>query len=178
MAQMPAQTRKQYTKGQALDWFRGLFRTPFNLRKQIMTGDNGSRYRSTVQIGSLYAYYYDPLHKDKLPVYDRFPLVFPIEFYKNGFLGLNLHYLSAGQRGALLDMLMRYANNQALDETTRLQLSWDAVTATSRMKNLSKRCVKRYLYDHVRSRYIKINADEWDKVASLPTADFVYKDKS
>lgn len=173
----PAKSRKQYTKGQSVDWFKGLFREPFAIRKQMMKGDNGSRYRSSVKLGKMYAFYYDPKHKDTLPVYDRFPLIFPIEFYDDGFLGLNLHYLSQGQRNQLIDLLMRYANNQAMDETTRLQLSWKAVTATSRMKNLSKRCVKRYLRGHVRSRFIEINADEWDKVASLPTADFVYKEK-
>lgn len=159
-----------------MDWFRGLFKTPFNLRRQIMKGDDGDRYRTNVQIGRCYAFYYDPKHKDKLPVYDRFPLVFPIEIYDNGFLGLNFHYLSQGQRGALLDALMKYANHDKLDEKTRLLISYQILSNTKRMKGLSDKCIKRYLIGHVRSRFVQINADEWDKVMSLPTADFVYKD--
>lgn len=177
MAQQPAKTRKKYTKGAAVDWFKGLFRAPAAIRKQLMKGDDGDRYRNSVQVGRMYAFYYDPKYKDKLPVYDRFPLVIVIEPRKNGFLGLNLHYLSQGQRGQLIDLLMRYANNQNMDENTRLMLSWQAVVATSRMRNLSERCVKHYLYPHCRSRFVQVNADEFDKVASLPTADMVYNGK-
>lgn len=171
----PSQTRKRYTKGQSLDWFKGLARSAFGIRKEIMKGDKGARYRNSVTLGKMYFFFYDAKHKDTLPVWDRFPLVFPIEFYKDGFLGLNLHYLSVGQRDQLLSLLMRYANNPNMDETTRLMLSWKAVTATSRMKGLSEVCVKRYLRGHVRSRFIEVNADEWDKVISLPVEEFVYK---
>jgi hypothetical protein len=173
--QTPTKSRKNYQKGASIDWFRGLFRAPAAIRKQLMKGDDGKRYRNSVQIGSTYAFYYDPKHKDKLPVYDRFPLVIVIEFYKDGFLALNTHYLSQGQRSDLFALLMRYANNQTMDENTRLLLSWQAVVATSRMRRLSEKCVKRYLYSHCRSRFVKINADEFDKVAALPTADMVYR---
>jgi hypothetical protein len=175
MAQKPASSRKQSTRAASVDWFKGLFKAPAAIRKQLMKGDDGNRYRNSVQIGRMYAFYYDPKHKDTLPVYDRFPLVMVIDFKKDGFLGLNLHYLSQGQRGNLLDLLMRYANNQNMDETTRLHLSWQAVVATSRMRRLSEKCVKHYLYPHCRSRFVQINADEFDKVSTLPTADFVYK---
>lgn len=175
MAQKPAKTLKPNTRAASIDWFRGLFKAPASIRKQLMKGDDGNRYRNSVQIGRMYAFYYDPKTKDKLPVYDRFPLVMVIEFRKNGFLGLNLHFLSQGQRGQLLDSLMRYANNQTMDENTRLMLSWQAVVATSRMRKLSERCVKHYLYPHCRSRFVQINADEFDKVSTLPTADMVYK---
>lgn len=134
-----------------------------------MKGDNGNLYRNSVAIGRMYAFYYDAKHKDKLPIWDRFPLVFPIEFYPGGkMLGLNLHYLSVGQRDDLISLLMRYANNPYMDETTRLQLSWKAVTATSRMKGLSERCVKMYLRSHIRSRFVEIPISDWEKVITLP----------
>ena len=44
--------------------------------------------------GRMSMFIYDPKLKDKLPYYDTFPLVLPIETYSNGFLGINLHYLS------------------------------------------------------------------------------------
>ena len=47
------------------------------------------RLRNKSMIGRMYFYFYDPKTKDKLPYYDRFPLVIPIERYNDGFLGLN-----------------------------------------------------------------------------------------
>ena len=45
--------------------------------------------RGNTMIGKMYCYWYDPKTKDKLPRWDRFPLVIPIERYGDGFLGLN-----------------------------------------------------------------------------------------
>lgn len=172
---MPAQTRKRYTKVESIEWFRTVAKTAFGIRKEIMRGDNGRLYRNSVAIGRMYAFFYDAKHKDTLPIWDRFPLIFPIEFYPGKMLGLNLHYLSVGQRDQLIGLLMRYANNQMMDETTRLQLSWQAVTATSRMRGLSERCVKMYLRSHVRSRFVEIPIEDWEKVITLPCEEFVYK---
>ena len=51
-----------------------------NLKKKLM-------------IGNMYMFRYEPKLKESLPYYDRFPIVFPIEPYSDGFLGLNFHYL-------------------------------------------------------------------------------------
>ena len=42
--------------------------------------------------GRLNMFFYDPKYKKKLPYYDTFPLVLPIERYPDGFLGINFHY--------------------------------------------------------------------------------------
>ena len=63
-------------------------------------------------------FFYDPKIKRKLPYYDRFPLVLPIETYSNGFLGINFHYLSIPMRIRLLDRIMKFSNNDKFDDTT------------------------------------------------------------
>lgn len=172
---MPAKTKKKYSKAASIEWFTSFVRNSFSLRKEIMKGDNGRLYRNSAAIGRLYSFYYNAKYRDTLPVWDRFPLVFPIEFYPGGkMLGLNLHYLSVGQRDKLIGMLMRYANNPYMDETTRLQLSWKAVTATATMKGLSKRCVKMYLRSHIVSRFVEIPINDWEKIITLPTEVWEY----
>lgn len=175
--QKPAVTKKKYTRAQSRDWFKGLARNSYSIRKNIMTGKDGERYRTNITPGKMYFFYYDPKHKATLQVYDRFPLVFPFALVPEhgGFLGLNLHFLSVGQRDKLIDLLMRYANNTTMDENTKLALSWKAVTATAQMRGLSERCVKMYLLGHVRSRFVEIHADEWYKVTSLDVQDMVQK---
>ena len=56
--------------------------------------------------GKLNMFFYDPKWKKKLPYYDTFPLVLPIERYPDGFLGINLHYLPIPLRIRLLDRLV------------------------------------------------------------------------
>lgn len=127
------------------------------------------RMSSSTFIGSMYFFYYDPKTKDKLQYYDRFPLVLPIERYQDGFLGLNLHYIHPKQRIFLLDALSDYATNTKFDKTTKLKLSYDLLSRTSMAY---QPCVKRYLFSHVQSRFLEIDANEWDIAALLPVEQF------
>jgi len=123
-------------------------------------------------IGKMYFYYYDPKTKDSMPYYDRFPLVIPIEQYQDGFLGLNLHYIHPRQRIILLDKLSETASNNKFDEKTKLKISYDYLKRASSAFEAMP-CIKRYLYNHVTSRFLEISADEWDIAALLPMETFV-----
>ena len=70
--------------------------------------------------GRLNMFIYDPKFKKKLPYYDTFPLVLPLEKYSDGFLGINLHYMPIPLRIRLLDRLVDFSNDTDFDETTRL----------------------------------------------------------
>lgn len=130
------------------------------------------RLRNTTFIGRMYFYYYDPKLKDMLPYYDRFPLVIPIEQHSDGFLGLNLHYIDPKQRIILLDKLSEFANNSAYNESTRLRLSYDLLKKATKIYE-KKPCIKKYLFKHIESRFLEINANEWDIAALLPVESFV-----
>jgi len=134
------------------------------------------RLRSQSIIGRMYFYYYDPKTKDQLKYYDKFPLVIPIERYGDGFLGLNLHYVEPKVRFILLDKLSAYTNNKMYDETTRLRLSYQTLKLASSIFEATP-CIKRYLYSHVKSRFLEINANEWDIAAILPVESFEKKTK-
>ena len=131
------------------------------------------RLRSEIKFfGEMYTFAYDPKHKETLPYYDRFPLIFPINKAKGGFLGINFHYLPPMMRAELMDALYGTANNKNYDETTRLKISYDILNRASKYK-FFKPAVKHYLNNHVRSRFIYINPSEWDIALFLPTARFV-----
>ncbi len=130
------------------------------------------RFKNQSIIGRMYFYYYDPKTKDSLPYYDRFPLVIPIERYPDGFLGLNLHYIHPKQRIVLLDKLSEVANNSKFDETTKLKISYDFLRRASKIFE-AQPCIKRYLFNHIESRFLEITADEWDIAALLPAENFV-----
>ena len=129
--------------------------------------------------GRLNMFFYDPKLKAKLPYYDTFPLVLPLEPYSDGFLGINFHYLPMALRLQLLDRVVDYSNNTKFDESTRLAVDY------SKLKKLSiiKPTLKRYLAGRVKTQFRRIDADEFTVAVLLPVARFkkasaaeVYKD--
>ena len=118
--------------------------------------------------GRLNMFFYDPKYKKKLPYYDTFPLVLPLENYPDGFLGINLHYLPMNLRIRLLDRLVDYSNNTKFDESTRLAVDY------SKLKNINliKPTLKRYLAGRVKTQFRRIDADEFTVAALLPVARF------
>jgi len=135
------------------------------------------KLRNRTMIGRMYFYFYDPKHKATLPYYDRFPLVLPVERYSDGFLGLNLHYIHPKQRIILLDKLSDFATNSKYDETTRLRLTYATLASATKAFEATP-CIKRYLFNHVESRFLEITADKWDIAALLPFEYFVGASKS
>ena len=154
---------------EARDWLKAKVKSLSPSRTALMKDRDNLKDKS--MIGRMYFYFYDPKLKDMLPYYDRFPLVIPIERYQDGFLGLNLHYISPKQRVILLDKLSNYLNNHKYDETTRLRLSYDHLRNASTIYE-GIPCIKKYLYKQVKSRFLEITADEWDIAALIPYEHF------
>lgn len=121
-------------------------------------------------IGGLFFYVYDAKHKDKLPYWDRFPLVIPIAIYNDGFLGLNLHYLPPVGRAKLLDALLRF-KRRANSPRAYMKLSYELLKHTVDIK-LFQPCIHRYLTGHVKSQIVKVSDRYWERAAMLPVQKF------
>lgn len=130
---------------------------------------------NSVMPGRLYTFFYDPKHKNTLPFYDRFPCIFVIEKYSDGFLGLNLHYLKYAERAVLMDALYDYETKSKDPLKKKLAINYGIVSSFSKSP-LAKHCVKRYLRNHVKSKLLKIEFDYWPIVAMLPIQEFDGKD--
>jgi hypothetical protein len=146
------------------------------LRSQRITPEkvmrsNPTQMKQQIYPGFLYMFAYDPKYKDTLPYYDRFPLVFPYSRFSGGFIGLNMHYLPYPMRITLLDRLMTFANNDKMNETTKLKYSWQLIEGASRY-SLAKPCIKQYLMDHVESPFRKIESKDWATAMLLPVEQF------
>lgn len=121
-------------------------------------------------IGQMIMFVYDPKTKAKLPYYDTFPLVFPIKLYEDGWLGINLHYLPPNARAVLMGNLYNTLTS-GKDDTKKLAISYELLKSASRYQ-LFQPCIKRYLYSHVRSKFLFVDPKEWDAALMLPTAQF------
>lgn len=164
--QIPARTE------QAREWYRNTARKVRQINERSFLRSDQERL-STRQpiIGSMYSFLYDPKHKETLPFYDRFPLIFPFRKVRGGFYGINLHYLPPQLRAKLMDGLYEHANNSRYDETTKIRMNYELLTRVSNLKWF-KPCVKHYLTDHVRSKFMYIYPSEWDIALFLPTERF------
>ncbi len=157
---------------QSLKWFTSKInnlKNPRALANQIQkeTGRNANRFL----IGGLYFFYYSAKYDDRLPYWDAFPLVMPLERYSDGFLGMNLHYLPPRIRAGFMDKLMNFAIYDDNDEIKRLRVTYEIVSASERYKEF-RPCIKRYLYQNIASKMLKVEANEWETAIFLPVHQF------
>jgi hypothetical protein len=159
----------------ARNWYRDEASklTSRNVNKNRMMNDkqNVVGSISTTDIGSMFMFFYEPKGKATLPYYDIFPMIFPIGFQEGGFLGINLHYLPPYLRAKLMDALYSTANNNKYDDTTKLKLSYNMLNSAAKFGAFSP-CVKRYLWDHVQSKFLYVEPTNWDTALMLPLERF------
>jgi hypothetical protein len=162
--QIPAQTQK------AKNWFRERARKTYVKPGSLMKEDV-TRLKNKPSLYEMFHFFYDPKTKNQLPYWDAFPLIFKIAEYPDRFLGINLHYLSPVLRAKLMDALYTTVNNKNYNETTKLRISYAVLSSAVKFAPF-KPCIKMYLKAHVRSRFMKIYANEWDIALMLPTESF------
>lgn len=161
---------------QARGWFRERAREIPDVSVNDLLDDLSHRLVSDVSVGSMYLYKYDPKLKKELPYYDTHPLVIPCDYKRDGFQGLNMHYLPPQLRGMLMDNLYKVLTNYELNDTTRMAVNYTILKGTAKFRTF-KPCYKRYLYSHIESKFLYIDPKEWDIALFLPLANWVKRDE-
>lgn len=121
--------------------------------------------------GQMYLFQYDPKTKDKLPYWDKFPLIIPWNKDEKGFIGLNLHYLAPRTRLVLMAKLDKF-KVMARDNQHKLLLQWNFINSVTKYPEVGP-CIKRYLFDHVKSKFLKIPEEDWIISTQLPIHQFI-----
>ena len=111
---------------------------------------------------------YAPRDAKKLPYYDTFPLVLPLERYNDGFLGINFHYLPIPLRMRLLDRIVDFSSNTQFDENTVLNVTYQKVKSI----RLVRPTIHKYLAGYTRSQFRRIDADELTVATLIPVQRF------
>ena len=136
-----------------------------------------SRLVKNIVPGEMYLYLYDPKFKDDLPYYDRLPLVFPFRKTKDGFYGINLHYLPYGIRFKVLEELQKYATGNENNVDRRIKLSWRLLETVAKLRP-AQFAVKQYLNSHVKSSFYRIPYSDWTTASQLPIERFAKSQKN
>ena len=153
------------TKGEkkSLSWYRSAVKSEAskyntNLEKYIIDErkdrgglakeqDRNELRKYTVE-GHLYMFEYKAKMR-WLPYYDRNPIVYVLKSNRDEFWGANLHYLSPKKRLLATQKLMK-----------------------GRI-DIPKKCLHKYIHNHVEGLYLDLALVEWDTAILLPIEDFV-----
>ena len=125
-------------------------------------------------LGGMFYYHYDPKTKDKLKQWDKFPLVIILEKYADGFLGLNLHYVSDNVRASLLTTLLNYRTYDPQRDIMKINARYKTLSTLKSIPDF-KYCIKRYLTNQIRGKVLLIRPHEWGMAVMLPLQEFIQK---
>jgi len=163
--------------GQAIDWFKDIVKKTREAafpaatgRRDIMTDRNTGVSTGKPTIGQLYLFQYSAKWKDILPYWDMWPLIFPFDYAKDGFYGINLHYLPPNARAALMIRLIKAQGGGGnMNENFRLKLNYSIITSFKP----AIPCIKRYLFSQVQGKGLYgIGGEDWSYAAALPLHKF------
>ena len=162
-----------YSQKDLTEWIneKAMDLTAGHVQKTLLNSDRASR---TI-IGNLYFFKYDPKLKETLTTYDKYPMAFPIKLYRDGFLGVNMHYLPIGERQLFVKNVNEFKRTSDDD---RMKVNSEYITMlehTKRIYKIMPKAVHRYLNDHTRSKFIKILPEEYDKAVQLRIDEWVIK---
>ena len=150
----------------SVDWYRKNL-ADLNNRVTAAALMRSGKLNGIPSRGRLNFFFYDPKYKQVLPLYDRFPLVLPLETIPGGFMGLNFHYIRPVQRISLLNNLQRYASG-GMRPSTRIDATYDGIKNV----RIARNTIKKYLYGHVRSSFLRVDFDEAALAVMLPVQQF------
>ena len=160
----------------SVQWYRSKIRA---LAPRISAQRMLEQGKTTVKpiYGLMNLFWYKPIHAAKLSYYDIFPLVLPFKYHRNGFTGINFHYLSIPMRVALLERLQgfeqdaeTYRQDEFGNQTDKevLGFRWQEIIG---MRGL-KKTVHRYRAKYVYSNFLKIGLDDMVVASLLPIERF------
>lgn len=162
----------------ARNWFRDTAESvsPRDVKPDELIKEEKASLKRSISIGKMFLFNYQPKTVSTLPYYDKFPLIFPFDKDDTGFYGLNMHYLPLPYRAVLMDGLYSLTSSN-IKENSSLKLSYDILSGASKLKYF-RPCVKHYLNNQLRSRFLQIPATQWDIALFLPLERFVKANKA
>jgi len=159
----------------SVNWLKSQIAKLTGSKKSL--GSFSEKGSAQLEPGKMVFFKYDAKHKETLPYYDMLPLSIIVDILPDGFTGLNLHYLPPKVRAIFLLRLDETLNNKKMNKTTRFQVTYGMLKATSKLKFFAP-CFKRYLGAHIKSKINIIKPDQWHNAVMLPASKFTGASKA
>lgn len=166
---------EEFTRDAYQDITEAHFRNS-KVKQQIIINSRKDYFVPMRRAGTLYTFIYSPM-SDDLDYYDRYPLVLRMVDASNdpsSFLGVNLHYMFPRFRRLLLmNVLGRMTGPMENEDSRVMRFNQDFLAKP--INKYSKVCIRRYRYDRIYGKPIRIPPEHWMKMIHLPTYHFVGK---
>jgi len=165
---------EEYTK-ESREWFFNTLKYIRSVRnpRKIIT-DPTLMKRPRAIIGRMFMYGYDPKHAKTLEYYDTFPLVVPVKIVKDGFYGINLHYLHPFDRARLFNRMREYMLFEGRADqpiATKFRISFDKLNSSMKFRYF-KPAYKKYLTSQIKTITMLVPPKYWEVALFLPTENF------
>lgn len=147
----------------------------YNSKRAIIGNSIPDYWTPLRKMGSMWTFIYEAENTDRLPYWDRLPLVLRMLDNKDddsSFLGINLHYLYPRYRKILLLSLLTKLNGDMTNKEARI-LGLDMRRLSIFPNKYGIACIRRYKNSNIRRKPIRIPPEHWLKMIYLPTYHFV-----
>ena len=167
----------------AIEWMRkeaSSVKPPYSVIRGELLSEAEFIESSGISTGKVVLFQYEATTDKKLKYWDAFPVVIPIEKYKDGFLGINVHYLPPSIRAFLLDRLYNFRIPKKVGSSkgmleykknVRLDVSYEKIDLSGGYRFI-KPTIHRYVSAGFKSRILEIPVQGWTTVMFLPVQDF------
>ena len=122
-----------------------------NALMEVQNIDVSTQDTSGISIGDLFFFSYSPRFPERYQFWDTQPLAVALTFYRDGFLGCNLHYVNPGYRDAVAESLLNSGGGASVP----------------------KNSIHKYLYSGIGNLQKVPRNEDWGEISKLPTEQFI-----
>ena len=122
-----------------------------NALMEVQSIDVSTQDTSGISIGDLFFFSYSPRFPERYPFWDVQPLAVPLTFYRDGFLGCNLHYVNPGYRDSVAESLLNSGGGASVPKNT----------------------IHKYLYSGIGNLQKVPRSEDWGEISKFPTEQFI-----
>lgn len=124
-----------------------------NALAEVQNIDVSAQDTGGITVGDLFFFSYSPSFPERYEFWDTQPLAVALTFYRDGFLGCNLHYVNPGYRDSVAVSLLNSGGGASVPKNT----------------------IHKYLYSGIGNLQKVPREEDWGEISKLPTEQFIDK---
>ena len=122
-----------------------------NSLSEVQNIDVSTQDTGGISIGDLFFFSYSPSFPERYEFWDTQPLAVALTFYRDGFLGCNLHYVNPDYRDSVAVSLLNSGGGASVP----------------------KNAIHKYLYSGIGNLQKVPRSEDWGEISKFPTEQFI-----